>query len=59
MVIIDEVSMLSSGMLALIEKRLRDWEGNNRPFGGVAIILLGDFFQIPTVGGGVVVLRFR
>ena len=44
--------MLSSGMLALIEKRLRDWQGNNRPFGGVAIILLGDFFQIPTVGGG-------
>lgn len=48
--IIDEVSMLSKrifDMLNEIGKRLRR---NGLPFGGIQVIFLGDFFQLPPVG---------
>jgi ATP-dependent DNA helicase PIF1 len=47
--IIDEISMLNPELfekLDIIAKRLRK---NNKPFGGIQIILSGDFCQLPTI----------
>ncbi|KAJ9437785.1 ATP-dependent DNA helicase pif1 [Diplonema papillatum] len=48
---IDEMSMLRASDLALVEERLRIAKKSNEPFGGIAVILVGDFFQLPPVMG--------
>ena len=47
--IIDEVSMLHHFRLDLVEQIVRSFKRNNLPFGGMQIILCGDFFQLPPV----------
>lgn len=47
--IIDEVSMLRRDQFELIELVLSEIKNNSKPFGGVQIILVGDFFQLPPV----------
>ncbi|MCY4577126.1 MAG: AAA family ATPase [Candidatus Kaiserbacteria bacterium] len=47
--IIDEVSMLSGKILDALDVLLRTARMDTRPFGGVQIILVGDFFQLPPV----------
>lgn len=49
--IIDEVSMMNSKLLKLISDYLCEVRGNCRPFGGVQVILCGDFCQLPPVEG--------
>lgn len=49
-IIIDEISMVGSGMLYKIHKRLQEVMKNNKPFGGKNIIAVGDFFQMVPVG---------
>ena len=50
--IIDEVSMLHHFRLDLIEWICRQMKHNEKPFGGMQIILSGDFFQLPPVTRG-------
>jgi ATP-dependent exoDNAse (exonuclease V) alpha subunit len=47
--IIDEISMLHAYQIDLINKILRTARKNAKPFGGMQIILSGDFFQLPPV----------
>ncbi len=47
--IIDEVSMLHDFRLDLVNRVLQVFKNNNKPFGGIQIILCGDFFQLPPV----------
>lgn len=47
--IIDEVSMLHDYRLDLIDWICRQMKRNEKPFGGMQIILCGDFFQLPPV----------
>ncbi len=47
--IIDEVSMLHHFRLDLVEQVCRTFKRNNLPFGGLQVILCGDFFQLPPV----------
>lgn len=47
--IIDEISMLHSYRLNLVEKAARLTKGNFDSFGGMQVILSGDFFQLPPV----------
>ncbi len=53
--IIDEVSMLHHFRLDLIEWICRQMKRNEKPFGGMQIIVCGDFFQLPPVTRGQVV----
>jgi ATP-dependent DNA helicase PIF1 len=47
--IIDEISMLHSYRLSLVELVARIMKGTFEPFGGMQVILSGDFFQLPPV----------
>ena len=47
--IIDEVSMLHSFRLDMVDKICRAFKKTDLPFGGMQIILSGDFFQLPPV----------
>ena len=47
--IIDEVSMLHHFRLDLVEWICRQMKRNEKPFGGMQIVLCGDFFQLPPV----------
>lgn len=47
--IIDEISMLHDFRLDMIEEVTRQVRGRNEPFGGLQVVLVGDFFQLPPV----------
>ena len=47
--VIDEVSMLHHFRLDLINRVLKHVRRSNEPFGGLQIVLCGDFFQLPPV----------
>ncbi len=47
--IIDEISMLSSQTLDSVDLVMRTLRGNNKAFGGVQIVFVGDFFQLPPI----------
>ena len=50
--IIDEVSMLDAHTLTMVDRAVRTLRGNERPFGGLQVIFVGDFFQLPPVSKG-------
>ncbi|QSZ43141.1 AAA family ATPase (plasmid) [Sulfurimonas aquatica] len=47
--IIDEISMVSPEIFSSIDKILRAFKQNDTPFGGIQVILSGDFFQLPPI----------
>ena len=47
--IVDEVSMVSPALFESIDKILKAFKHSQEPFGGVQIILSGDFFQLPPI----------
>lgn len=47
--IIDEISMLHDYRLDMVDAIARSVRAKNEPFGGIQIILCGDFFQLPPV----------
>ena len=46
---IDEISMLSVSTFDLLDNLLKVVRGNEYPFGGIQLVLFGDFFQLPPV----------
>ncbi len=50
--IIDEISMLSGVFLANLDRLLRSTRFSQEPFGGIQVVLVGDFFQLPPVSRG-------
>jgi len=51
--IIDEISMLHPYQLDMVERIARRVYTNDESFGGMQIVLCGDFFQLPPVAQGV------
>ena len=50
MLVIDEISYISPEALGQIDNRLRQLMGKpESPFGGLAVLLMGDFYQLPPV----------
>jgi energy-coupling factor transporter ATP-binding protein EcfA2 len=47
--VIDEVSMLHHYRLDLIDEICRHMKNVDKPFGGLQVILCGDFFQLPPI----------
>jgi hypothetical protein len=47
--IIDEVSMLHGSQLDSLDRLGRAMKQKDAPFGGVQVVLIGDFFQLPPV----------
>ena len=48
--IIDEISMLHKNQLNLVNTVLQYFKNNQKAFGGIQIVLSGDFFQLPPIG---------
>lgn len=51
-VIIDEISMVGNAKLEFINNRLQLLTGLKRPFGGISIIAVGNFFQLKPIMDG-------
>jgi ATP-dependent exoDNAse (exonuclease V) alpha subunit len=51
-VIIDEISMVRADLLDAVDYALQINRRNSRPFGGVQMVLVGDFLQLPPVVRG-------
>ena len=49
--VIDEMSMISPGFLYKVNRRLQQAfpENKTKPFGGISVLIMGDFAQLPPV----------
>ena len=47
--IIDEISMVSPFIFTAMDTILKAFKKNTNPFGGIQVILSGDFFQLPPI----------
>jgi len=56
--IIDEVSMVDGNYFKKLEHVARSVKNNDKPFGGIQLIMCGDFFQLPPVSKGEEERRF-
>jgi ATP-dependent exoDNAse (exonuclease V) alpha subunit len=48
-IIIDEISMVRADLLDIVDLVLRNTRRKNTPFGGVHIVMVGDFYQLPPI----------
>ncbi len=51
MVVVDEVSMLSAQFLVLLDTTLLSMYKHDQTFGGISVLLIGDFIQLPVTTG--------
>jgi hypothetical protein len=50
--IIDEISMLSANTFSMADRVCREVRRTTLPFGGIQVVMVGDFFQLPPVSRG-------
>ncbi|KAF2746215.1 hypothetical protein M011DRAFT_404852 [Sporormia fimetaria CBS 119925] len=56
--IIDEISMVDGELFDKLEQVARTLRNNGRPFGGIQLVITGDFFQLPPVAERGRVVKF-
>lgn len=49
LLIIDEISMVRADIMDAMDAVLKRYRGNDRPFGGVQVLMIGDIQQLPPV----------
>lgn len=47
--VVDEISMVRADLFDMMDRALRRIRGNDVPFGGVQLVLVGDLLQLPPV----------
>jgi ATP-dependent exoDNAse (exonuclease V) alpha subunit len=47
--IVDEISMLGANTIDMVDRVVQMIRRDGRPFGGLQVIFVGDFFQLPPV----------
>jgi ATP-dependent DNA helicase PIF1 len=47
--VVDEISMVDGELFDKLESIARTLRNNGRPFGGIQLVITGDFFQLPPV----------
>ena len=58
MLIIDEISMVRSDMFEMMNRICQQSLGNNKPFGGIPLVVVGDLFQLPPIVSDDAVLEY-
>lgn len=56
--VIDEISMLHGRRLDMVNEACKLLRKDSRPFGGLQVVLVGDFFQLPPISRGSELLDF-
>lgn len=56
--VIDEISMLDGSVLDMVDTVLRTVRKRAEPFGGLQVVLIGDFFQLPPITRGGVAMHY-
>jgi len=51
-IVIDEAGMLRTDYFVLISRRLQRIRGNDKPFGGIQVVVVGDFYQLEPILSG-------
>ncbi len=49
MLVIDEISMVRADTFEMMHEICRVAMGNDRPFGGIPVVVVGDMFQLPPI----------
>lgn len=49
LLVIDEISMVRADTLEMANAVLQNVMKNNKPFGGIPVVLVGDLFQLPPI----------
>ena len=52
LLIIDEISMMTAELFDKLNELAKKIRSNKKPFGGIQLLLVGDFFQLPPVTKG-------
>jgi hypothetical protein len=47
--IVDEISMLAGNVLEMVNTLTKEVRQSEKPFGGLQVVLVGDFFQLPPI----------
>ena len=47
--IIDEISMVRADVFDALDRRMRFANNSKEPFGGIRVVVIGDFYQLPPV----------
>lgn len=56
--IIDEISMVSPALFQTMDQLLRKFKKIDKPFGGIQIIVSGDFFQLPPISSSKLQIKY-
>ena len=49
-VVVDEISMMTAELFDKLDKIGQKIRGNSKPWGGIQLVFLGDFYQLPPIG---------
>ena len=58
LLIIDEISMVRADLFEMMNQICQRALDNNKPFGGISIVLVGDMFQLPPIVSDDAVLEY-